>query len=284
MEAGIVMGETNQGEIGQLRSGERLDDLLTHNLKIIQSPEVFSFSLDAVLLARFAGIPPRGRILDLCTGNGVIPLLLSTRTEASIDGVEIQPRLADMALRSVQINDLSHRIRIIENDLLEWKVEGELYDAVTVNPPYLPLQSGDHKDNYHQAMARHELGCKLEDVVAACARAVRPGGRVSMVHRPTRLVDIIDLMRRYRLEPKRIRFVHPRQEAEANMVLIEGTRDGKPESRLLPPLIVYGEDGDYTPELLAVFYGKAAELSDFKRQNGRDHGMYIQEKGEEIKE
>jgi tRNA1(Val) A37 N6-methylase TrmN6 len=284
MEAGIVMEETNQGEIWRLRSGERLDDLLTHNLKIIQSPEVFSFSLDAVLLARFAGVPPRGRILDLCTGNGVIPLLLTTRTEASIDGVEIQPRLADMALRSVQINDLSHRITIIENDLREWKVEGELYDAVTVNPPYLPLQSGDHKDNHHQAMARHELGCKLEDVIAACSRAVRPGGRVSMVHRPARLVDIIDLMRRYRLEPKRMRFVHPRQEAEANMVLIEGTREGRPELRLLPPLIVYGEDGDYTPELLAVFYGKSAALPDFKRQNGRDHGMFKQEMGEEEKE
>lgn len=284
MEEGNVMEETNQGEIGQMRSGERLDDLLTHNLKIIQSPEVFSFSLDAVLLARFAGVPMRGRILDLCTGNGVIPLLLTTRTEASIDGLEIQPRLADMALRSVQINNLSHRITIIENDLREWKVEGGLYDAVTVNPPYLPLKSGDHKDNHYQAMARHELGCKLEDVIAACAGAVRPGGRVSMVHRPTRLVDIIDLMRRYRLEPKRIRFVHPRKDAEANMVLIEGTCEGRPESRLLPPLIVYGEDGDYTPELLAVFYGKAAELPDFKRQNGRDHKMFKQGKGEDVKE
>lgn len=284
MEAGIVMEKANQKEIGQLHSGERMDDLLTHNLKIIQSPEVFSFSLDAVLLARFAGIPKRGRILDLCTGNGVIPLLLTTRTEAYIDGIEIQPRLADMALRSVQYNDLSDRIKIIENDLREWKVEGELYDAVTVNPPYLPLQSGDHKDNHHQAMARHEIGCTLEDVIAACSRAVRPGGRVSMVHRPTRLVDIIDLMRRYRLEPKRIRFVHPRMDAEANMVLIEGTREGRPESRLLPPLIVYGENGDYSPELLAVFYGKAAELPDFERHNGRDHGTYKQVRGGEVKE
>jgi tRNA1(Val) A37 N6-methylase TrmN6 len=173
--------------------------LLTHELKIIQSSEVFSFSLDAVLLARFAGVPPRGRILDLCTGNGVIPLLLTTRTEASIDGVEIQPRLADMAKRSVKLNGLSNKITIIENDLREWRAEGDLYDAVTVNPPYLPMQSGDHKGNQYQAMARHELGCKLEDVIAACSRAVRPGGRVSMVHRPSRLVDILDFMRRYRL-------------------------------------------------------------------------------------
>ncbi|TFE24170.1 tRNA1(Val) (adenine(37)-N6)-methyltransferase [Cohnella luojiensis] len=264
-----------------LQAGERLDDLLTHNLRIIQSPEVFSFSLDAVLLARFAGVPPRGRILDLCTGNGVIPMLLTTRTESSIDGVEIQPRLADMARRSVELNGLTDKINIIEGDLREWKTDGDLYDAITVNPPYLPLQSGDYKENHHQAMARHEIGCKLEDVVAACAKSVRIGGRVSMVHRPSRLVDIIDLMRRYRLEPKRIRFVHPRKEAEANMVLIEGTRDGKPEVRLLPPVIVYEDNGEYTPELLAVFYGEASELPDFKRQNGRAPVAKAKSDGEE---
>ena len=271
-EGRMDMNEANAGGSQQLEPGERVDDLLTHNLKIIQSPEVFSFSLDAVLLARFAGLPPRGRVLDLCTGNGVIPLLLTTRTEARIDGVEIQQRLANMAQRSVRLTGLEDRITIIEGDLRGWKVEGELYDAVTVNPPYLPLQSGDHKDNVHQAMARHELGCNLEDVVAACARSVRRGGRVSMVHRPSRLADIVDLMRRYKLEPKRIRFVHPRKEAEANMILIEATREGKPEVRLLPPVIVYGDDGDYTPELLAVFYGEAAELPGFKRPNGRVHG------------
>jgi tRNA1(Val) A37 N6-methylase TrmN6 len=273
----------DQEDTVQLQPGERLDDLLTHELKIIQSPEVFSFSLDAVLLARFAGVPLRGRMLDLCTGNGVIPLLLTTRTEASIDGVEIQPRLADMAKRSVQLNGLSHKINIIEGDLREWTAEGEAYDAVTVNPPYLPLQSGDHKGNHHQAMARHEIGCNLEDVIAAASRAVRPGGRVSMVHRPSRLVDIIDIFRRYRLEPKRIRFVHPRQEAESNMILIEASRDGKPEVRLLPPLIVYGEDGDYSPELLAVFYGKAAELPDFKRKNGRAPASDNRENSKEVK-
>ncbi|MFC5470388.1 tRNA1(Val) (adenine(37)-N6)-methyltransferase [Cohnella suwonensis] len=257
-------------EEGALLAGERLDDLLTHDLKIIQSAEVFSFSLDAVLLARFAGVPPRGRVLDLCTGNGVIPMLLTTRTEAAIDAVEIQPRLADMATRSVRLNRLSERIRIVEDDLRSWKPDGDIrYDAVTVNPPYMPVRSGEHKGNLHQAMARHEIGCTLEEVVAACARHVRAGGRVSMVHRPSRLADIIDLMRRYRLEPKRIRFAHPRRDAEANMVLIEATLGGKPEIRLLPPLIVYEEDGEYTPELLAVFYGKAAELPGFVRPNGR---------------
>ncbi len=247
-----------------LNPGERLDHLLTQDLKIIQSPEVFSFSLDAVLLARFAGLPGKGRVLDLCTGNGVIPLLLSTRTAADIDGVEIQPRLADMAARSVALNGLSERIRIMEADLRIWSsdaaVQGQ-YDAVTVNPPYLPRNSGDYKENPYKAMARHEIGCTLEEVTAACAKTVRRGGRVSMVHRPARLVDILDTMRRWRLEPKRIRFIHPKKSAEANMVLIEALKEGKPEVRLLPPLVVYEEDGKYTKELLDVFYGKKTELA-----------------------
>ncbi|MCC3377013.1 tRNA1(Val) (adenine(37)-N6)-methyltransferase [Cohnella sp. REN36] len=242
-----------------------MDDLLTQELKIIQSSEVFSFSLDAVLLARFAGVPPRGRVLDLCTGNGVVPLLLSTRTGARIEGIEIQPRLADMARRSVACNGLEDRIYIIEGNLKELPAlhGSDAYDAITVNPPYKPVGTGEHKGNLHQAMARHELGCTLEEVTAACARLVKPGGRVSMVHRPSRLAEILGAMSRYRLEPKRIRFVHSRVNAEANMVLIEASLGGKPEVRLLPPLIVYeGEDRQYTQELLDIFYGRKAELGD----------------------
>ncbi|MBB6679164.1 tRNA1(Val) (adenine(37)-N6)-methyltransferase [Cohnella lubricantis] len=245
----------------ELQPGERVDDLLTYEMKIIQSAEVFSFSLDAVLLARFAGVPQRGRVLDLCTGNGVVPLLLATRTKADIDGVEIQPRLADMARRSVALNGLGPRIRIIEADLKQYAGTGNgIYDAITVNPPYMPVGTGEHKENAHVALARHEIGCTLEDVAAAAMRLVRTGGRVSMVHRPSRLAEIAEMLRRYRLEPKRIRFVHPRAGAEANMVLIEALRDGKPELRVQPPLIVYGEDKQYTKELLDVFYGRRGEL------------------------
>lgn len=254
----IVLGKPS------LLEGERLDDLLTHAYKIIQSKEVFSFSLDAVLLARFAGIPKKGRILDLCTGNGVIPLLLSTRTDAAIEGVELQPRLADMARRSVAYNELQSRIAIREADLktLPALQGDEAYDAVTVNPPYKPVGSGEHKGNMHQALARHEIGCTLEDVVSASARSIREGGRVSMVHRPSRLAEIMAAMQRYRLEPKRMRFVHSRAGAEANMVLIEASLGGRPELRLLPPLIVYeGEGRTYTGELLDVFYGRKKELN-----------------------
>lgn len=226
----------------KLETNERIDDLMTETgLRIIQSREVFSFSLDAVLLTKFATIPKRGRVIDLCTGNGVIPMLLTTRTGAQIDAVEIQPRLADMARRSVEMNNLSEQISIIEADLKIFAKEAGngIYDAVTVNPPYMAIQEGDQNENEHYAIARHEVHCTLDDVVHACARLVRPGGKVAMVHRPSRFIDIIETMRKYRLEPKRVQFVHPRAQGEANMVLIEAIRDGKPELRLLPPIFVY---------------------------------------------
>jgi tRNA1(Val) A37 N6-methylase TrmN6 len=244
----------------ELQAGERLDDLLADNLKIIQSDEVFSFSMDAVLLARFCSAPPRGRIMDLCTGNGVIPLLLSTRTKAAIDGIEIQERLADMAKRNVAINGLEGRIAITELDLKHaHTVFGHgSFDLVTVNPPYLPVSAGEQNGNIHFAAARHEIFCTLEDVVEACSKLVRFGGKVALVHRPSRLVDILATFRRHRLEPKRLRFVHPRAGEEANMVLVEAIKDGKAEARLLPPLIVYKNGQDYCDELLSIYYGSHA--------------------------
>lgn len=242
-----------------LHSSERIDDLLTHELGIIQSDEVFSFSMDAVLLARFANIPRRGRILDMCTGNGVIPLLLTTRSEAVIEGIEIQPRLADMARRSVALNHLEERVKILEGDLRELYLETGhgVYDAITVNPPYMPLNGSDIKLNRHQAIARHEIHCTLEEVIQSGARLVRPGGKLCMVHKPQRLAEMISLMQKYRLEPKIIRFVHPRLHMEANMVLIECIKDGKPEVRLHPPIIVYDDQGHYCREMMEIYYGSS---------------------------
>ena len=246
-----------------LKPSERIDDLVTQNLKIIQSGDVFRFSLDAVLLARFCTVPAAGRIADLCSGNGVIPLLLTTRTGAHITGVEIQERLWDMAVRSAKLNGLEDRVAFVCRDLREWAMERaqhQAFDLVTVNPPWMPVPAGDLNMNEHRAIARHEVMGTLEDIVAAAARIVRSGGRVAMIHRPGRFADIVTLMRRFRLEPKRVRFVHPRSDADANMVLVEAVRDGKPDMRLLPPLIVYNENREYTTELLEVFYGRATEL------------------------
>lgn len=251
----------NHNEV-QLQPSERLDNLLTKDLRIIQSDEVFAFSMDAVLLARFCSVPVRGKIIDLCTGNGVIPMLMSTRTKAPIWGVEIQPRLADMAQRNVALNGLEEQLHMLQGDLKNiHQVVGQgVFDLVTVNPPYLPVPSGEISGNEHLAAARHEVHATLEDVVAACARLVRAGGKVAMVHRPHRLIDIITVFRAYKLEPKRIRYVHPRANSEANMVLIEAIRDGKPEIRTLPPLIVYTKDKEYCDELNEVYYGGGAQL------------------------
>lgn len=238
-----------------LAENERIDDLMTHNLKIIQSDEVFSFSLDSVLLARFCNIPPKGKVLDLCSGNGVIPLLLSTRTKANLTAVEIQPRLAEMANRNVLINRLEHQIKVVQGDLREFHKEAGYgtFDAITVNPPYLPVPAGEQNINQHVAIARHEVLCTLEELFAACSRLVRTRGKIAMIHRPSRLVEIFCTMRLYRIEPKRLRFVHPRADAAANMVLIEGVRDGKPDVSLLPPLIVYESNGQYCKELLDIY-------------------------------
>lgn len=241
-----------------LLPSERLDYLLTNDLKIIQSKEVFSFSMDAILLAKFSYLPlKKGRVMDLCTGNGVIPLLLSARTEAHIEGLEIQERLYDMARRSVDVNELQSQIRIHHLDLNDAPrhVGHGVFDVVTCNPPYMPAETGRHNRNEHYAIARHEMKCTLEDVIRVSSQLLRPGGKASFVHRPHRLLDILTLMRHYRLEPKRLQFVHPKLGKEANMILIEGIKDGQPELRLLAPLIVYQENNEYTQELQRIYFG-----------------------------
>ena len=248
-------------KVVELYDDERLDYLLAdESMQIIQSPTAFAFSLDAVLLAHFARIPiKRGTILDLCTGNGAIPLLLSKRTDAKITGVEIQERIFNMAERSIALNNLKDQLDVIHGDLKEMQpILGQSsFDVVTCNPPYFrsPKET-EHNENEYLTIARHEVYCTLEDVVRACKLHVRPGGKVAMVHRPGRLIDIIALFRQYKLEPKRIQFVYPKQGKEANMLLIEGIRDGKADIKILPPLYIYREDGSYTEEAEKIIYGR----------------------------
>lgn len=244
-----------------LQGDERLDYLLAEDLRIIQSPSVFSFSLDAVLLAKFAGIPlsSRGKIVDLCSGNGVIPLFLSARSKAHITAVELQPRLADMATRSITYNQLEAQITVVEGDVKEIPpVLGiEKYDAVTCNPPYfLAHELTEKHSNEHHAIARHELHLTLEQAIEASSRLLKQGGKASFVHRPGRMLDIVTLMRKYRLEPKRIQFIYPKQGKEANTILVEGIKDGKPDLKVLPPLYVYEDDNEYTAEVKALLYGQ----------------------------
>lgn len=242
-----------------LLEDERLDFLLAEDLRIIQSPSVFSFSLDAVLLAHFSRIPKKkGKIIDLCSGNGIIPLLLSTRTNASIIGVELQQRLADMAKRSVRYNKLTEQIEIYKHDLrtITSVLPKERADVVTCNPPYFATPPTSLKNgNPHLAIARHEIMCTLDDVIKTSSELVKQGGKVFLVHRPERLIDMIDIMRKYRLEPKRVQMVHPQIHKDANTVLIEGIKDGKPGVKYLPPIIVHDAEHAYTDEVREMLYG-----------------------------
>lgn len=244
----------------KLKDDERIDYLISdEKMPIIQSPTVFAYSLDAVLLAKFVHVPiQKGHILDLGTGNGVIPLILSGRTNAHITGLEIQERLADMAKRSVALNNLSERIHIIEGDLR--KVQNELpqssFDVVTSNPPYFKTPNKDeYNENEYFTIARHEVMCTLEDVVKAAKRYVKPGGKVAFVHRPERLVDMIMLFRQYNIEPKRMQLVYPKRNRDANMLLIEGIRDGNSGLAILSPLYIYNDDDTYTEEARRIIYG-----------------------------
>ncbi|MBM4765330.1 tRNA1(Val) (adenine(37)-N6)-methyltransferase [Bacillus sp. B15-48] len=244
----------------ELIGDERLDFLLAENLRIIQSPSVFAFSLDAVLLAKFVYVPiQKGKLIDLCSGNGVIPLFLSTRTKGSVIGVEIQERLYDMAVRSIAYNQLEGRLTMIHGDIKETPKQlgyGK-FDVVTCNPPYFPTPAKKEiNENEHLAIARHEILCTLDDAIQTSSKLVRQGGKVAFVHRPGRLIDIVELMRKYRLEPKRIQFVYPKVGKEANTLLIEAIKDGSPDLKIENPLIVYNEKDEYTPELREILYGE----------------------------
>lgn len=249
----------------KLYDDERIDYLMTNTtMKIIQSPSIFSYSLDAVLLASFTYVPiKRGNILDLCTGNGVIPLLLANRTNGHITGIEIQEKLANMANRSVQLNELSEQITIINEDLKRIKpiIKQSYFDVVTCNPPYFTTKKEtEHNKNDYLTIARHEVCCTLEDVIKACKLHVKPGGKVSIVHRPERLVDLVTLFRKYNIEPKRLQFVYPKQSRKANTLLIEGVRDGKPGLEILSPLYIYNEDDSYTERAKNIIYGSQHKL------------------------
>ena len=243
-----------------LQGDERLDYLLAQSLRIIQSPSVFSFSLDAVLLAHFVNVPHhKGHIVDLCSGNGVIPLFLSARTTAKITGVELQERLSDMATRSINYNNLQHQITMLHDDVKEVpsKIGIEKCDVVTCNPPYfLAHEQSEKNNNEHYTIARHEIHLTLDEAVFAASRLLKQGGKAAFVHRPGRFVDMIEAMRKYKIEPKRVQFVYPKEGKEANILLIEGIKYGKPDLKILPPLYVYDEQGQYTSSMKAILYGK----------------------------
>ncbi len=239
-----------------LKENERIDDLQRNQYKIIQDPNRFCFGMDAVLLSGFAKAKEGDKVLDLGTGTGIIPLLMEAKTKAShLTGLEIQPESADMAARSVKLNNLTDKIEIITGDIKEAaRLFGAAsFDVVTCNPPYMTEHHGLTNPQAPKAIARHEILCTLEDIISQSAKLLKPGGNFFMVHRPFRLSEIIVLMHQYKLEPKRMQLVYPYVDKEPNMVLIEGCRGGKPRMTVEKPLIVYKEPGVYTDEIYDVY-------------------------------
>ena len=238
-----------------LLPGERLDDLGVRGWRLIQHPDVFRFSLDAVLLAHFAHMGRSCRAADLGTGTGAVALLLLSLGAASVDAVERQERLADMLKRSVALNNLEARIRVVHSDVrqVDQFLPAGQYDLVTANPPFRMPKTGRISPNIGIAEARHEEPGTLGGFLAAAACLLKQKGRFAMVHLPERLADILVALRELKLEPKRMRFVHSFIDKPARMVLIEAVKHGKPGLDMMPPLVVYDAPGNYCQEILAYY-------------------------------
>jgi len=267
----------NEAEL--LREGERIDDLEVHGFRIIQNPSFFCFGMDAVLLSGFARTRKKDRVMDLGTGTGIIPLLLTAKGKCSAcDGLELQEAVAKMAGRSVQLNQIrlaeeskepvaseetkalleaASRLRILQGDIREVpdRFPKAEYDAVTCNPPYIKQTSGLHNDETAYNLARHEIAVSWEEIVRAAAHLLKPGGTFTIVHKPFRLPELMQVLQKYRLEPKRMQMVQPYVDKEPNMVLLEAVQGGGPQLTVLPALVVYNPDGSYTRQVLDI-YGK----------------------------
>ncbi len=239
-----------------LKENERLDDLQRNGYQIIQNPEKFCFGMDAVLLSGFARARETDVVLDMGTGTGIIPILMEAKYRpAHLTGLEIQEESADMARRSVALNQLSEKIDIVTGDIKEADkfFASASFDCITCNPPYMIGQHGLTNPDAPKAIARHEILCTLEDVIRQAAKLLKPGGHFYLVHRPFRLAEIMTTMSQYKLEPKRMQLVYPYVDKEPNMVLLEAVRGGKPRMTVEKPLIVYQSPGVYMPEIYDIY-------------------------------
>ncbi len=250
---------TNTKDLTLVRSNERLDDLERNGYLLIQNPEVFCFGIDAILLAHFAKVASdKQKILDIGTGTGIIPIIMhASYQKGNYTGIDIQPEMVEMANRSVLLNGIQDSVHMLHVDIKEYKKHFKSceFDIITSNPPYMKGDVGLKNDHPSKNIARHEMTCTLEDIIKASSDLLKYNGKLYMIHRPLRLVEILMTMKKYNLEPKRLRFIHPKINKEPNMVLIEAVKNAKPEMRVQPPLVIYKEDGSYTDEIYEI-YGK----------------------------
>ena len=227
------------------------------DLKIIQDNEMFNFSLDSVLLPNFVTINKNiTKILDIGCGNAPIPLILSTKTEASITGVEIQKEVYEMAIDSVKLNKKDNQINIINKDINDYykEIETDTFDVITCNPPFFKYkETSNINKNDYKTIARHEVKLNLNQLFNIAKKLLKNNGVIAVVHRPERLVEILEEMKKNNIEPKRVQFVYPKKNMEANIMLIEGSKNGKPGLKILPPLYTHLDNGDYTEEVKKYF-------------------------------
>ena len=237
---------------------ERINDLVGYkNLKIFQNNDWFKFSLESVLLPCFVIINKNtNNILDLCTGNAPIPLVLSTKTKAKIYGVEIQKDVYDLAKKSVDINNLSKQIEIINDDVknISNKFESDTFDIITCNPPYFKdVDTSKKNDDIHKIIARHEVSLNMDDIAKVVRKLLKNDGKFYLVHRTERFLELTNLLMSNNIMPKRVRFIYPKENSESNLFMLEAVKNGKYGMKLESPLYVHNDDGSYREEILKMF-------------------------------
>jgi len=237
---------------------EVLNDLLNYNnLKIYQNTEMFSFSLDSVLLPNFVTLNKNiKKVLDIGSGNAAIPLILTTKTDAKITGIEIQEESYYLGKKSIEYNQLKDKIEFINDDVKEYakKIESDTFDTITCNPPYFKVNDKSRfNDSDYKTIARHEIKLNLEELFKIAKKLLKNNGNIAIVHRPERLIDIIEEMKKNNIEPKKVQFVYPGVEKQANILLIEGIKNGKPGLKILKPIYSHLENGEYTDEIKKFF-------------------------------
>lgn len=238
----------------ELKDNERIDDLQLNNLKIIQNPDWFCFGIDSILLSGFATeIKTSSKIIDLGTGTGILPILLSEKVKQSqIVGVEVQAEVAELAKRSVKLNNLETRIEILNKNIKDLEYENE-FDVVITNPPYKEKNTGLTNKNNVKLISRHEIEGNLEDFIKTASKVLKSKGTMYMVNRPERIVDIFEYCRKYKLEPKELRVVYSRANSKPTLVLVKATKNANRYLKVKEPLYIYDQDGNYTEEVLKIY-------------------------------
>lgn len=241
-----------------LKENERIDDLEFKNLKIIQNKEGFCFGMDSVLLSDFAKeMRHHAKVLDLGTGTGIISILLCGKTDLKkVIGVEIQKEVAEMASRSIRLNDLQDKFEVINENILNLNniYENQSFDVIVTNPPYKKKNTGIINEKEKKVISRHEITADLEDFIKISKDLLKDKGELYMVHRPERLVDVLSLMRKYKVEPKILRFVYSDKNKEPKLILVKGIKNAKPFLKVEKNLYIYDENGKYTEEILKIYH------------------------------